>query len=103
MSLRADVPVALDLLVCFWKSLKGEPLSLVDLKEADSVTYSLTQEIIEVNHQQLIPVHVLSLFMYRLKMKLVLMKLLALYVKILIPIQQELMPIPQELIPILLV
>uniref|UniRef100_A0A1X7UQ08 HECT domain-containing protein n=1 Tax=Amphimedon queenslandica TaxID=400682 RepID=A0A1X7UQ08_AMPQE len=51
VSLRADVPVALDLLVCFWKSLKEEPLSLVDLKEADSVTYSLTQEILEAKDE----------------------------------------------------
>ena len=48
VAIRADVPVALDLLLCFWKSLKGEPFSLDDLKEADHVTYSLTKNIIEV-------------------------------------------------------
>ena len=41
------MPIALDLLPCFWKSLKGEPLSLTDLKEADYVTYNLTKKILE--------------------------------------------------------
>ena len=48
VSIRADVPIALDLLLCFWKSLKGQDLTLDDLKEADHVTYSLTKDIIEV-------------------------------------------------------
>lgn len=39
--------IALDLLPCFWKSLKGEPLTLADLKEADYVTYNLTTRILE--------------------------------------------------------
>ena len=46
--MRADVPVALDLLPCFWKSLKGEPLSISDLQEADFLTYSFTQQLLEV-------------------------------------------------------
>ncbi len=47
VAIRADMPIALDLLPCFWKSLKGEPLSLSDLKEADCVTYNLTARILE--------------------------------------------------------
>lgn len=41
------MPIALDLLPCFWKSLKEEPLSLADLKEADCVTYKFTSKILE--------------------------------------------------------
>ena len=48
MAIRADVPVAIDLLECFWKGLKGEELTVEDLKEVDAVTYSLTQKLIEV-------------------------------------------------------
>ena len=47
MSIRAGVPIALDFLPCFWKSLKGEPLTLVDLKEADYVTYKLTSDVLK--------------------------------------------------------
>ncbi len=47
VAIRADMPVALDLLPCFWKSLKGEPLSLADLQDADCVTYKLTTRILE--------------------------------------------------------
>lgn len=46
--MRADVPVAIDLLDCFWKNLRGEELTLEDLKEADTITYTLTKKIIEV-------------------------------------------------------
>ena len=42
------MPIALDLLPCFWKCLKGEGLILADLKEADCITYNLTQKILEV-------------------------------------------------------
>ena len=52
VAIRADVPVTLDFLPCFWKSLKGEPLSLVDLKEADYVTYNLTRNIMNVQSPQ---------------------------------------------------
>ena len=48
VAIRADVPVALDLLPCFWKSLKDEELTLQDIKDADVITYSLTKNIIEV-------------------------------------------------------
>ena len=34
-----------------WKSLKREPLSLEDLKEADSVTYNLTCKILSVESE----------------------------------------------------
>ena len=40
--------MALDLLPCFWKSLKGDQLSLSDLQEADYLTYSFTQQLLEV-------------------------------------------------------
>ena len=49
VAIRADVPIALDLLPCFWKSLKGEPLSLEDLRDADCITFQLTQKMISVN------------------------------------------------------
>ena len=49
VAIRADVPIALDLLPSFWKSLKGETLSLADLKEADCITYHLTQKMLSVN------------------------------------------------------
>ena len=49
VAIRADVPIALDLLPCFWKSLKGEPLSLEDLKEADCITYHLTEKMLSVS------------------------------------------------------
>ena len=46
VSVRADVPIAIDFLPCFWKSFKGEPLSLADLHEADCVTYNLTAKML---------------------------------------------------------
>ena len=46
VSVRADVPIAIDFLPCFWKSFKGETLSLEDLREADCVTYNLTSKIL---------------------------------------------------------
>lgn len=45
VSVRADVPIAIDFLPCFWRSFKGETLSLDDLQEADCVTYNLTSKI----------------------------------------------------------
>ena len=47
VAMRADVPIALDLLPCFWKSLKREPLQLSDLREADCLTFSLTGRLLE--------------------------------------------------------
>ncbi len=49
VAIRADVPIALDLLPSFWKSLKGQTLSLADLREADCVTYDLTEKILAVS------------------------------------------------------
>lgn len=46
VAVRADVPITIDFLPCFWKSLQWKPLSLVDLKEADCVTYNLTCKIL---------------------------------------------------------
>jgi len=46
VSIRAGVPVALDFLPCFWKSLKGETLTLLDLKEADYITFRFTTDIL---------------------------------------------------------
>ena len=46
MSVRADVPFAIDFLPCFWKSFKGETLSLEDLCEADCITYNLTNKML---------------------------------------------------------
>ena len=48
VAIRADMPVALDLLPCFWKCLRGEGLTLTDLREADCITYNLTQKMLEV-------------------------------------------------------
>ena len=48
VAIRADVPIALELLPCFWKSLKGETLSLEDLQDADCITYNLTQKMLQV-------------------------------------------------------
>ena len=47
VAIRADVPIALDLLPSFWKSLKSESLSLADLRDADCVTYNLTCKLLE--------------------------------------------------------
>ena len=46
VAIRADMPITIDFLPCFWKSLRGEPLTLADLKEADCVTYNLTCKIL---------------------------------------------------------
>ena len=46
VSVRADVPIAIDFLPCFWRSFKGETLSLDDLREADCVTYNLTSKML---------------------------------------------------------
>lgn len=51
VAVRADVPITIDFLPCFWKCLKGEPLLLEDLREADSVTYNLTCKILSVESE----------------------------------------------------
>lgn len=48
VAIRADVPMAMDLLPCFWKNLKEEPLVVADLREADIITYNFTQQLLEV-------------------------------------------------------
>ena len=58
VAIRADVPIALDLLPCFWKSLKGEALSLDDLREADCITYNLTQKMLKVIGRNLLCVRI---------------------------------------------
>ena len=42
------MPIALDLLPSFWKSLREEQLELRDLQEADCITYNLTQKMLDV-------------------------------------------------------
>ena len=49
VAIRADVPMALDLLPCFWKSLKGQSLSLADLRDADCITFHLTEKMLSVS------------------------------------------------------
>lgn len=43
------MPISLDLLPSFWKSLKRESLELSDLREADCITYNLTQKMLDVS------------------------------------------------------
>lgn len=43
------MPISLDLLPSFWKSLKKESLELSDLREADCITYNLTQKMLDVS------------------------------------------------------
>ena len=49
VAIRADMPISLDLLPSFWKSLKKERLDLSDLREADCITYNLTQKMLDVS------------------------------------------------------
>ena len=57
VAIRADVPIALDLLPCFWKSLKGEPLSLADLRDADCITFHLTEKMLSVRTEGSVLMH----------------------------------------------
>ena len=43
------MPISLDLLPSFWKSLREERLELSDLREADCITYNLTQKMLDVS------------------------------------------------------
>ena len=45
------MPVALDLLPSFWKSLKGQRLGVADLREADCLTFNLTQQMLDVSEK----------------------------------------------------
>ena len=47
--IRADIPVGLDIMPYFWKVLLGKELTLDDLREADIVTYTLTEKILQVS------------------------------------------------------
>ena len=48
--IRADIPVGLDIMPYFWKVLLGKELTLDDLREADIVTYTLTEKILRVSY-----------------------------------------------------
>ncbi|XP_062445743.1 probable E3 ubiquitin-protein ligase HECTD4 isoform X2 [Rhea pennata] len=52
IAIRADVPLPLDLLPSFWKTLVGEPLDPdVDLQEADILTYNYVKKIENINDE----------------------------------------------------
>ena len=53
VAMRADVPLALDVLPCFWKALRGDPITLQDVQEADCVTYNLTEKMLSVSQCQM--------------------------------------------------
>jgi len=48
--IRADIPVGLDLIPYFWKALLEKELTVDDLQEADIVTYTLTEKLLQVSH-----------------------------------------------------
>ena len=48
IALRSDIPLALDILPSFWKSLLGIALEEIDLYEADILTYNYTRRLSEV-------------------------------------------------------
>ncbi|XP_052243277.1 probable E3 ubiquitin-protein ligase HECTD4 isoform X2 [Dreissena polymorpha] len=46
ITIRADIPIGLDLMASFWKALVGLPMdSVMDIKEADPLTYSYLKKI----------------------------------------------------------
>ncbi|XP_025916132.1 probable E3 ubiquitin-protein ligase HECTD4 isoform X4 [Apteryx rowi] len=52
IAIRADVPLPLDLLPSFWKTLVGEPLDPdVDLQEADILTYNYVKKFENINDE----------------------------------------------------
>lgn len=56
IAIRADVPLPLDLLPSFWKTLVGEPLDPdVDLQEADILTYNYVKKFENVSYFFLFP------------------------------------------------
>lgn len=56
IAIRADVPLPLDLLPSFWKTLVGEPLDPdVDLQEADILTYNYVKKFENVGPFSLFP------------------------------------------------
>ena len=64
VAIRADVPMTLDLLPCFWKSLKGTPLSLADLRDTDCITYHLTEKMLSVRSESCAIVFKTAYFFY---------------------------------------
>uniref|UniRef100_A0A4X2K6H4 HECT domain E3 ubiquitin protein ligase 4 n=1 Tax=Vombatus ursinus TaxID=29139 RepID=A0A4X2K6H4_VOMUR len=52
IAIRADVPLPLDLLPSFWKTLVGEPLDPdLDLQEADVLTYNYVKKFENINDE----------------------------------------------------
>ncbi|XP_074177680.1 putative E3 ubiquitin-protein ligase HECTD4 isoform X1 [Rhinolophus sinicus] len=52
IAIRADVPLPLDLLPSFWKTLVGEPLDPdLDLQEADILTYNYVKKFESINDE----------------------------------------------------
>ena len=55
IAIRADVPLPLDLLPSFWKTLVGEPLDPdQDLQEADVLTYNYVKKFESVSEKRII-------------------------------------------------
>lgn len=53
ITMRADIPLGLDMLACVWKLLVGAELDPVtDLKEADLLTYNYIKKIEMVRYQE---------------------------------------------------
>lgn len=53
IAIRADVPLPLDLLPSFWKTLVGEPLDPdQDLQEADVLTYNYVKKFESVSEKR---------------------------------------------------
>lgn len=56
IAIRADVPLPLDLLPSFWKTLVGEPLDPdQDLQEADILTYNYVKKFESVSEKHVYP------------------------------------------------
>ncbi|XP_033101041.1 probable E3 ubiquitin-protein ligase HECTD4 [Anneissia japonica] len=53
IALRADIPLDLDLMPCFWKGLVGIDMDIdADLKEVDIVTYKYLQDLEKVTNEK---------------------------------------------------
>ncbi|XP_028400510.1 probable E3 ubiquitin-protein ligase HECTD4 [Dendronephthya gigantea] len=52
IALRSDIPLALDILPSFWKSILGLPLSEVDLHDADILTYNYIRRLSEISFKE---------------------------------------------------
>jgi hypothetical protein len=53
IALRADVPIALDMMPSFWKSLVGESITLEDLKQVDLGTHRFLEQIRSASVEEL--------------------------------------------------